>query len=169
MNPKLFAAIATGSVLLMVGCSSPSSLQGEAPTAQRETPAQTSSKAAGKSEIVNIISAQLSSEKITLDRDKVDAGPVSFEIRNGSSEPLDVILLKTDLPASQIPLKEGKVDTTNGDVKQVGQLVTSPMPANGDETIVRTLEPGNYLMMVYHPGKIDMAMTRQIIVQPTRM
>ncbi|WP_155523996.1 hypothetical protein [Nodosilinea nodulosa] len=177
MNPKFLAAIATGSMLLMIGCSAPANLQGKAASAHNKMASQPGSAthdtaksmakplAAEKPETVNTIDVQLSNSKLMLDHDRVDAGLISLDIRNSSGGPLDVVLLKTDLPTNQIPIKEGKVDTANAAVKQVGQLINSPMPANGNEAIIHTLEPGNYVLMAYQPGKADRAMTHTIIVQ----
>lgn len=188
MKPKLFAAIAAGSMLLLIGCSAvPDSpkkaditVQQEAENvyestakevakefesgSQKEAQAQ-SEVTSGRTEILNTIDVQISREKISLDYDTVDAGPVSLDIHNGSNQPLDVVLLKTDLPADQIPTKSGHIDVTNAAVKPVAHLVTSPMPAGGDETLVRTLEPGQYVLFAYEPGKIAAAITQTITIQ----
>lgn len=116
-------------------------------------------------ELYSTIDVNVVDGKITATYDKADAGPVSFNIHNGSGEPLDMVLLKTDLPATQIPIKEGKIDLSNQDVTEVGRLATSPMVANGEETIMHTLEPGNYLLLAYAPGHIDTAMHHKIMVQ----
>jgi hypothetical protein len=189
MKPPLFTAIATGSLLLLVGCSSPGNLFGKADlapqqeatesaepmtqnttedlqTAEKSETNQADTVAAGNSEILSTILVQITPEKIQANITRADAGPVSFDIRNTGNEPQEVMLLKSALPADQIPTKAGKVDLTSSDVKEVGQLVTNPMPTNRSETLTRTLEPGEYILMAYTPGKIEAAKTQVFTIKP---
>lgn len=189
MKAKLFSAIAAGSVLFVVGCSNgltTSQDKAAGTLSQNEKPAlqeSTSNKAADEmetasraetqetdrltaeqSDLLTTIDVQLTGDKITLDHDKAYAGPVSFDIRNKTDEPLDVVLLKTNLPVDEIPITNGQVDFTNSTVERVGYLATSPMAAGGQETITRDLRPGNYVLMSYVPGKIDMAQKQAFTV-----
>jgi hypothetical protein len=189
MKTPFFATIATGSLLLLVGCSNLANLPDKTDSAsQKAAPEsaepmtqktakdlqaaekselhQTSEAAAGNSEILSTILVQIRPEKIQADIARADAGPVSFDIRNASDEPQEVVLLKTELPADQIPTKAGKVDLTHSDVKEVGQLTTNPMPAKHSETLTRTLEPGEYVLVAYTPGKIEAAKTQVFTIKP---
>jgi hypothetical protein len=188
MKPTVFAAIAASSMLLFVGCSSPGSQAGQADktapkdtTTLSETTKQDAAKDMGTTSAENNKSAtemasapstdtstvdvQLDSSQMFLNSETVDAGSVSLDIQNNSKEPLEVYLLKTDLPAGQIPTKAGKIDLASDAVKQVGELVTNPMPANGQETLTRTLEPGKYVLMAYTPGHIESAISQAITVK----
>lgn len=187
MKAQIFAVIAVGSVGLLAACSGlPNTHSSTSTTDQKSATelnqsanktseemaanpssdeAETMTKTTAKSDLLTTIDVQLTGDQISLDATQADAGPVSFAIRNTSHQPLDFVLLKTDLPTDQIPTKSGKVDLTNTAVKQVGQLVTSPMPANGDETITRTLTPGNYVLMAYRPEHIQTAMTQVITIK----
>lgn len=188
MKSTVFAAIAASSMLLFVGCSNPSNLMGQADktaskdtTTLSETPKQDATKDMGSasaegdqsatematapSEDLSTIDVQLDSSQMLLDYDTVEAGAVSLDIQNNSKEPFEVYLLKTDLPAGQIPTKAGKINLTSDTVKQVGELVTNPMPASGQETLTRNLEPGKYVLMAYSPGHIQTAVSQPITVK----
>jgi hypothetical protein len=189
MKAKLFSAIAAGSILFVVGCSNglttsqdkagtlsqteKSALQDsgsgkatdEMETASRIETQKANQVATEKSELLTTIDVQLTGDKMTLDHDKAEAGPVSFDIRNETNDPLDVVLFKTNLPVDEIPITNGRVDFTNSTVERVGYLSTSPMAAGRQETITRDLRPGNYVLMAYIPGKIDMAHKQVITVR----
>lgn len=180
MKPRLMTLLLASSMVLFAGCSSmskpgdkasttPSSETAEinksATEAHRDTTKTSETQTTERGELYNSIDVEVANGRITATYDEADAGPVSFNIHNGSGEPLDVVVLKTDLPASQIPIKEGKIDLSNQSVTEVGHLSTSPIAVNGEETIIHTLEPGNYLLMAYAPGHIDTAMHHKITVQ----
>jgi hypothetical protein len=188
MKTLFFVTVTTGSLLLLVGCSNLANLPDKTDSASQkeatesaESMTQNTAKdlqaaenseahqvneaAAGNSEILSTILVQIRPEKIHADITRVNAGPVSFDIRNTSDEPQEIVLLKTDLPADQIPIKADKVDLTHSDVKEVGQLVTSPMPAKHSETLTRTLEPGQYVLMAYPPGQIEAARTQTFTIK----
>jgi hypothetical protein len=189
MKAKLFSAITAGTVLFAVGCSNGlTTSQGKAGTSSQteksalkestsnqaademETASRTEAQNANqvaeeKSELLTTIDVRLAGDKMTLDHDKAEAGPVSFDIRNETNDPLDVVLLKTNLPVNEIPITNGQVDFTNSTVERVGHLATSPMATGGQETITRDLRPGNYVLMSYIPGKIDMAHKQVITVR----
>lgn len=196
MKSTVFAAIAVGSMLLLVGCDTVShSEQAHIPSQKEPTELHNStadiaakdidhdvahdlesvSTHTAKSvaqtphegaELLNTIDVQLTHDKIVVDYAQADAGPVSFDIRNRSRQPLEVVLLKTGLPLHDIPTKDGKVDLKNPEVKQMGELVTNPLPVDGDETLTRTLEPGKYVVMAYVPNQIESAMKQVITIRP---
>ncbi|WP_017301814.1 hypothetical protein [Nodosilinea nodulosa] len=137
---------------------------GEKATAVSET--TTGQKhASGLSELSNIIDVRIADDKITTSYDKADAGIVSLDIRNDSGRSLNLILLKTDLSADQIPIKAGKIDFSGKTVALSGSLLSNPLPAGGTDSIVSDLDPGNYILMAYAPGNVRAAITQRITVQ----
>ncbi len=186
MKPKALIAIAAGSLLFLAGCGTVASLPNKTDsTTAEDTTSQTDKMgldkdtnttresqdtkaiASAAKELLNTIDVEITSEEVMANFTRVDAGSVSFDIRNSSEQPQSVLLLRTDLPDAQIPIKEGKVDLSQQGVSEVGKLVTDPMTVNDDETITRTLTPGTYVLMAYTPGEIELAKKQIItVVEP---
>jgi hypothetical protein len=179
MKTKVLAAIASSTMLFTVGCSQLPSMS-KNPAEPIEQSAVIASEDMNKDstqetgsddladdesfEMFTTVRVRLTDENVLVDYKTIDAGPVSFDIFNNSQQPEDVVLLKTNLPVDEIPINVDNVDLSNEDFQQVGRLTYGPIPVDGLGTITKTLDPGQYVLMVYAPGNVEAAKTQTILL-----
>jgi uncharacterized cupredoxin-like copper-binding protein len=74
------------------------------------------------------------------------AGKVTFSVKNSGSVPHEFVVLRTDTPAGQLPIKAGRADET-GNVGESGDL-----EAGASKTIAVNLKAGHYALICNLPG-----------------
>jgi uncharacterized cupredoxin-like copper-binding protein len=74
------------------------------------------------------------------------AGKVTFSVHNGGSVPHEFVVLRTDTPAGQLPIKAGRADET-GNVGETGDL-----QVGASKTIAVNLKAGHYALICNLPG-----------------
>jgi uncharacterized cupredoxin-like copper-binding protein len=74
------------------------------------------------------------------------AGKVSFSVRNSGSVPHEFVVLRTDTPAGQLPIKAGRADET-GNIGETGDLLPG-----ASKTIAVKLKAGHYALICNLPG-----------------
>ena len=82
--------------------------------------------------------------QISLDRTTVNAGKVTFAIKNDGKNEHEFVILKTDTAADQLPVTDGKVvedqaGTSPGEVENIAKGVTKSKTFD--------LEPGQYVFI----------------------
>ena len=102
-------------------------------------------------ELLSIVEVKLVNGKVELSQSEVESGELEFNIRNEMAEPLNVSVVKTTLMPNELKVVDGKVDAAQKGVEVVSELHTSPIKANQEETIMKTLEPGDYQLVVTSP------------------
>ena len=130
---KALIALAMASVIALTACGGP--------------------QAAGKTG--STVTATLSDSKITLDRTTVPTGSITFVVKNIGTITHEVVVLKTDLAADQIPAdaeEPGKVseDGSQGESGDLEKGATS--------TFTLDLQPGKYVLMCNQIGHYAMGM-----------
>ena len=93
------------------------------------------------------VKASLSEWAITIDRDSVAAGEVTFEVENqGPADPHEFVVLKTDLAADALPTKpEGGVDEAGAGVEEIGEIEEFPVGESRSASF--DLEAGSYVFI----------------------
>jgi uncharacterized cupredoxin-like copper-binding protein len=74
------------------------------------------------------------------------AGRVTFSVKNSGSVPHEFVVLRTDAPAGQLPIKAGRADET-GNVGETGDL-----QVGASKTIAVNLKAGHYALICNLPG-----------------
>jgi uncharacterized cupredoxin-like copper-binding protein len=97
--------------------------------------------------------ADLKGMQMKLDHDSVNAGPVRFEVTNESKSLVhEMIVLKTDMPASQLPYDQKKDPAIESKLKSLGEVSELP-PGNAGSLTLR-MKPGKYLLFCNQAGDL---------------
>lgn len=89
---------------------------------------------------------------VRTEQPSVAAGTVTFEVENTGAMPHELVVLKTDTPANELPLAEGGVAKEDGRVGGV-----DPMSPGADPMyLTLDLKPGNYVLLCNVPGHYGM-------------
>jgi uncharacterized cupredoxin-like copper-binding protein len=95
------------------------------------------------------INATLSDMHISVDRTSVDAGPITFVVKNNGAVVHEFDVIKTDVPQDKLPAdpaQPGKVDET-GNVGETGEI-----EPGATETFTITIPAGHYVIMCNEAG-----------------
>ncbi|HEY9877045.1 MAG TPA: hypothetical protein V6D29_01255 [Leptolyngbyaceae cyanobacterium] len=190
MKLRMPVALATGTVLLLVGCSyfSPSSQETASPElpssdVTTEPDLQTSPNATPTDPLFpgnstplpetgvarNIVGVQILPEGLGLSTQQTNAGEVSFNIFNNTVQTQKVFVFKSSVPLEQLPIKDDALDFDNPSIQLIGQLNNGLLSAYGESVINCILEPGQYILMVYPPGGLRIAKVAIITVQASKV
>lgn len=93
------------------------------------------------------VDAALTTYKITLSKDAVKSGEITFHIHNDATDLThEFVIFKTDLPADQLPLTdEGIVDEEAAGVTLIDEAEDIEPGQSTDLTV--NLEAGNYVLL----------------------
>lgn len=186
MKLKMPVALATGTILLLVGCSylSPPVQKGASqkpsstPSAESATQSRptgtppsdplfpinaTPTPKAGAAR--SVVGVQILPEGLGLSTQQTTAGLVSFNILNTSVLAQKVFVIKSSVSLDQLPIEDEALNFDSPNIQLIGQLENGLLSAYGEGVINCTLEPGQYLLMVYSPGHIKIAKVAVITVQ----
>jgi len=98
------------------------------------------------------IAVDLSEWHVVVSRSTLQTGSLTFVVRNAGSIAHDLTILKTDLPADQLPQESGKA---REDGKVAGTVALNP----GQSTQLQvTLPPGNYVFICNEAGHYALGM-----------
>ncbi|HEY9763863.1 MAG TPA: hypothetical protein V6D07_15130 [Trichocoleus sp.] len=186
MKLQMPVALATGTLLLLAGCSyfAPPSEEAVSPESSPTTisaePTQAPASGGNPAEPLfpansapspdagsprNLIGVQILPEGLAVSTQQTVAGKVSFQIINTSVQAQKVFVIKSNVPLEQIPVKDDALDFDNPNIQLLGQLDNGLLSAYGESIINCTLEPGQYLLIAYAPGSIRVAKVAVISVQ----
>jgi uncharacterized cupredoxin-like copper-binding protein/heme/copper-type cytochrome/quinol oxidase subunit 4 len=99
--------------------------------------------------------------QISLSPENVQAGQVTFHVVNNAHDlPHQFTIVKTDLPAGQLPVSAGQVDESQLDV--IGK--TNVLPTGASTDLTATLTPGKYVMFCNVPGHYQAGMYAALTV-----
>jgi caa(3)-type oxidase subunit IV len=121
---------------------------------------QAASQPSGSSS-AQTISVSETTFKISLNPENVHAGQVTFHVTNNAHDlPHQFTIVKTNLPAGQLPVSGGQVDESQLDV--IGKTNVLPTGASTDLTV--TLTPGKYVMFCNVSGHYQAGMYAALTV-----
>jgi uncharacterized cupredoxin-like copper-binding protein len=100
---------------------------------------------------------------ITLDTTTAKAGSVTFDITNQGPSTHEFVVLKSDLPADQLPTTdEGTVDEKAEGLEDVDEV--EDLAAGSSQTLTANLDPGNYVVICNLPGHYQQGMNAELTV-----
>ena len=93
------------------------------------------------------VDVSLTTYKITLSTDSVNAGEVVFHVTNDATDLVhEFVIFKTDLPEDQLPLTaENIVDEEGAGITFINEVEDVEQGTSKDLTV--TLEPGRYVLI----------------------
>jgi uncharacterized cupredoxin-like copper-binding protein len=93
------------------------------------------------------VDVSLTTYKITLSTDSVNAGEVVFHVTNDATDLVhEFVIFKTDLPEDQLPLNaENIVDEAGAGITFINEVEDVEQGTSKDLTV--TLEPGRYVLI----------------------
>jgi len=91
--------------------------------------------------------------------DTLQAGSISFVVKNTGAATHSLAIIKTDLPADKLPQENGKA-------KEDGKVAGAPMISPG-QTVQLTvdLKPGDYVFICNEPGHYALGMHTHVSVR----
>ena len=98
------------------------------------------------------IAVDLSEWHVVVSRSTLQTGSLTFVVRNAGSIAHDLTILKTDLPADQLPQESGKA---REDGKVAGTVALDP---GQSAQLLVTLQPGNYVFICNEVGHYALGM-----------
>jgi uncharacterized cupredoxin-like copper-binding protein len=106
----------------------------------------------------------LKNNTIQLDTSRVKAGSVTFEVSNAPDSGLthELVVLKTDLAADNLPVKNGQVPESQ--FKKMGE-VEDIAPGTSKHMTLK-LAPGRYVLFCNKPGHYSMGLHTSLLVMP---
>ncbi|MBE9136003.1 hypothetical protein IQ254_02085 [Nodosilinea sp. LEGE 07088] len=173
MNTLQKGLIGAGLVALLAGCSAgvgkkstPAENSGATSTEMTSEAHKTPSGEAIDPELLSSIEVKLSDGKVELSESRVNAGHLEFDVRNDTTEPLHMAVVKTNLEPTEIVVREGKVDRTQAGVEVLSELRDNPIKPGHEETLIETLEPGEYTVVVTSPSQSKPVAYSALTLQP---
>lgn len=130
----------------------------------RENEASSAEKM-GREELSSI-DIRLSEGKVELSESELKAGQLEFNVRNETTEPLHLAVIRTELESVKIMVKEGKVDRTQPGVEVLSELREDPIQPGRSEAILETLEPGTYTVVVTAPNRAEPVAYTTLTLEP---
>ena len=126
-------------------------------TTSASTPATTAAPTAA----ADTIGVEASEMKFVLTSDTAPAGKVTFNGENVGSVGHEMVVIKTDKPAGDLPVKDGEVDET-GSIGEIGPEEFKP----GDKASVTfDMKAGHYALICALPGHYQAGMYEDFTVQ----
>ena len=110
------------------------------------------------------IKVTLLNNAIQLDVSRVKAGTVTFEVSNApdTAQTHEMVVLKTDLAADKLPVKNGQVPESN--FKKIGEA--EDLAPGKNRRLTLKLTPGRYVLICNKAGHYAMGMHTSFIVTP---
>jgi hypothetical protein len=92
------------------------------------------------------VNVNLTEFRIIPDTVSVSAGPVTFDAKNIGSADHEMVILKTDLAETALPMKDdGSVDEAGAGVEAIDEI--GEFAPQGEESLTVNLEAGNYVLI----------------------
>ena len=110
------------------------------------------------------IKVGLAEWQVTVDVASVASGDVTFNASNDGGLPHELVVLKTDLEASNLPVESATVDeAAAGEV--VGEIQPDQLPAGASASATFNLTPGSYVLFCNIPAHYEQGMRTSLTVQ----
>ena len=111
----------------------------------------TPSIAASPSSPAGVVSVSLHEMNLLVSSESAPAGEVTFEVRNAGSLPHELVVIRTDLDAAELPVDGVKVVEQDLDIVARSQVV----PAGQEAALAVELEPGHYVLFCNLSGHYE--------------
>lgn len=94
----------------------------------------------------------------------VEAGDVKFNAENQGGLPHELVVLKTTLGASRLPVESAKVDEAAAGLV-IGEIEPADLPAGASASATFNLEAGTYVLLCNIPAHYEQGMRVSFVVQ----
>jgi uncharacterized cupredoxin-like copper-binding protein len=140
-------------LLIATACSGSGS---GSPTSPSSTPTSPSSSALGGGDVAVTLQQWSVSPTATT----VSGGSVTFTVTNDGTIPHEFVVIQTDTPAANFPIKsfEGESERINEDTAGTNVGETGDMEAGTTKTLTIDLAPGHYAFLCNLPGHYGLGM-----------
>ena len=92
--------------------------------------------------------------RFDLTTDRAPAGQVTFNVDNTGAVPHEMVVVRTDTPAGDLPEKNGKRDETGA----VGAITAAQLQPGASASLTRALPAGHYALVCALPGHYEAGM-----------
>ena len=103
----------------------------------------------GDGNAIQVVMGEPTEFTLTPAQPQVSSGKVVFEVTNNGSVVHEMVIVKTDTPASDLGDSSGEADETGA----VGEV--SDLPPGKSETLTVDLAPGHYALVCNLPGHYE--------------
>ncbi len=154
LTPRALSVLALATVAAVaIGCGGD-----DKDTTSASTPAATTTAPTAAADAIGV---QASEMKFVLTADTAPAGKVTFNGENVGSLGHEMVVIKTDKPAADLPVTDGEVDET-GSIGEIGPDEFKP----GDKaSLTLDMATGHYALICALPGHYQAGMHEDFTVQ----
>jgi len=115
---------------------------------------------------VTRVSVELGEYYIKVDKAEVDAGTVRFVARNVGQMDHELVVLRTDLPADQLPYSDATEEVEEEKAGEVlGEIEPEDVPPGKTAEMTLDLTPGQYVLLCNIPTHYKLGMYREFRVR----
>jgi len=140
----IFAVLAVTAVALVaVGCGDDDKDSSGTPASATTT--QATDAATGT------VGVQASEMKFVLTSDTAPAGKVTFNAKNVGKVKHEMVVIKTDTPAGELPVKDGEVDETGS----IGEIGPEDLTPGASPSLTLDMKAGHYALVCALPGHYE--------------
>lgn len=116
-----------------------------------------------KSAADGTVTGELKEWEVSVDADTVAAGQVTFEITNNGTIGHEFLVVKTDIADGEIPVDGDHFPEDAEGITVIDEI--GEYPAGETQSLVLTLEPGNYQLVCNLPAHYGAGMHTSFIVE----
>ena len=109
------------------------------------------------------IDGEVSEWAVTMDEASAPAGDLTFRIRNSGTIDHEFVVVKTDIPAGEIPVQGGLFAEDQEGIDVIDEI--PPFAAGRTEELAITLDAGQYQLVCNLPGHYQAGMHTAFIVK----
>lgn len=109
------------------------------------------------------VTGELKEWEVSVDADTVAAGQVTFEITNNGTIGHEFLVVKTDIADGEIPVDGDHFPEDAEGITVIDEI--GEYPAGETQSLVLTLEPGNYQLVCNLPAHYGAGMHTSFIVE----
>ena len=145
------ALAATLIAVVAIGCGDDNDSGSSASTA-------TTTAAAAPTDTIGVKASEM---KFELTSDTAPAGKVTFNAENVGKVDHEMVVIKTDTPAADLPVKDGEVDETGS----IGEIGPEELTVGAKVSKTLEMESGHYALICALPGHYQAGMYSDFNVQ----
>jgi uncharacterized cupredoxin-like copper-binding protein len=98
-----------------------------------------------------VVAVSLSEMELLVSSDTAPAGEVAFEVKNAGDLPHELVIVRTEVDAAELPVEDVKVVEDELDVV----ARTDHLPAGGAATLTAQLDAGHYVLICNLSGHYE--------------
>lgn len=107
------------------------------------------------------IAVEASEMKFVLSSATAPAGAVTFDATNVGKVDHEMVVIKTETPAGELPVKDGEVDETGA----LGEIGPEDLKPGANKSLTLDLDAGRYALICALPGHYEAGMYSDFEVQ----